>query len=41
MTEKKLIKARQACIDAMKFQALTSGGNAVVGIGLEYTEFAR
>jgi uncharacterized protein YbjQ (UPF0145 family) len=37
--EKKLAKAKQQAFDKLKFNAFDKGGNAFVGIDIDYTEF--
>lgn len=39
--EQKLKKARKTAIDKLRFIGVERGGNAVVGIDLDYTEFSN
>jgi uncharacterized protein YbjQ (UPF0145 family) len=39
--EKKLQQARRTAIDKLRYNAVALGGNAVVGIDLDYTEFSN
>ncbi len=38
--EQKLQKAKRIALDRLRFSAFQKGGNAVVGIDLDYTEFS-
>ncbi|MBL7960863.1 heavy metal-binding domain-containing protein [bacterium] len=38
--EQKLQKAKQAALDTLRYKASEKGGNAVIGIDLDYTEFS-
>jgi uncharacterized protein YbjQ (UPF0145 family) len=41
MFEKKLQTAKQLALKKLKFDAFNKGGNAVIGIDLDYTEFSH
>jgi uncharacterized protein YbjQ (UPF0145 family) len=38
--ENKLQKAKRTALDKLKYRAVERGGNAVIGIDLDYTEFS-
>ena len=38
--EQKLQKAKRTALDKLKYRAFEKGGNAVIGIDLDYTEFS-
>jgi uncharacterized protein YbjQ (UPF0145 family) len=38
--EQKLQKAKRTALDKLKYRAFERGGNAVIGIDLDYTEFS-
>jgi len=39
--EKKLLTAKKAAFTKLKLQAFSQGGNAVIGVDIDYTEFTK